>query len=388
MNKKIKKFSKTVLIITLVITLVSCVSILAKPVLVNAAQGLFGDLNADGKINSKDLSKLQKIILGKESYTALPEITPTPTATPKPTSTLKPTLTPTPTPIPTPTPYAFEFFNQRTCSIFHRVCCIGDSATSGHIDYGYASDGTLQVGVRLRRNEEYAWPAYMAKITGNEYINLGISGATALSWLECAEFDAEKKTIEVETSWSDKDPVSGNLVHGSFETTVKNTDGIQAYIIGLGMNDTVLEKTDEAGNTTEKLPLGKPEDIGTDAETFCGSYSKLIEKIHEVSPRAKIFVQTMHENMTDSRYDYNEAIKYIANYYSTREDDPISVHVLDLYQYRECYDAYSIDDDKLGGHWTAISYQQFAEILCRVWSEYINTHLSDFQDVHLIQSYD
>lgn len=373
MSIKIRKTIKiTAFILTVSLLLVS-IKIIARPMLVNAAVSLLGDLNTDGKVNSKDLSKLQRMILGMEIYTIAPQITPTPTPVP----------TPTPTPIPTPTPYVFEYFNSRTCSIFHRVCCIGDSATSGHIDYGYATDGTLQEGVRMRRNEEYAWPAYMEKITGNEYINLGISGATALYWLESAEFDAEDKTIKIKTSWSDKDPISGEIVHDSFEKKVEDTDKISAYLIGLGMNDTAYEKTDADGNPTVKLELGTSNDIGTDAKNFCGSYSRLIEKIHEVSPRAKIFVQTMHENMSDARYEYNEAVKYIANYYSTREEDPIPVHVLDLYQYKELYDADSIDDDKLGGHWTAISYQQFAEILCRIWSEYINTHLYDFKDVHL-----
>lgn len=44
----------------------------------------------------------------------------------------------------------------------------------------------------------------------------------------------------------------------------------------------------------------------------------------------------------------------------------------------------SIDADKFGGHWSPVSYQQFAELLSMIWSEYINTHVTEFQDVHLV----
>lgn len=312
--------------------------------------------------------------------------------------------------------------NHNTCSIFSRVCCIGDSATAGHIDCAYNSEGVLPTdldpdlnssSVQLRRNEKHAWPAFMAKSTGNEYINLGISGATALTWLNDAVFNNTDKTIYVKSSWlATGYDENGKLVTGAFETleektdtngetkyhivyerTVENTDTISAYLIGLGMNDTLNIGTEgnriDGGTGTPKLALCEDKDdpaadIGTGRETFYGKYSELIEKIHAVSPAAHIFVQTMHDNMNDRRVLYNEAIRYIANYYSTRENDPIPVHVLDLYKYQNLYNVDSIRNDKLGGHWSPISYQQFAENLKRVWSDYLNAHPSEFTTVHLI----
>lgn len=325
-------------------------------------------------------------------------------------------------------------FNQNTCSIFQRVVCIGDSATAGHIDYGYDSNGVLTRGIKTRRNERYAWPAFMAKLTGNEFINLGVSGATALSWfggqngdyelpqiwvpkeegylldsivqhngkkyfsqfynntfipgtieggdawalladpeINGATFDAENKLIAVSAWWSD------DGVEGSFVKTVTNTDTIDAYLIGLGLNDTMLNNGECA------LPLGTTEDIGNETQTFYGAYSHIIEKAHEVSPMAHIFVQTMHSNMSEERLAYNEAIRYIAQYYRERTESPISVHVLDLYEYGDLYEVDTIVNDKFeNGHWSAISYQQFAEILRHIWSEYINNNITAFQDVHLI----
>lgn len=354
------------------LALALCFTFILKPAIVNAAEEIFGDLNYDEAVNSRDISILQRIVLG--IYEAITTEPPSEKATPN----ASPTETPTEAPAKTPTPSFGPSFTLKTCSVFHRVCCIGDSVTAGHIEYGYAQDGTPAYGVRLRRNEDYAWPAYLAKITGNEYINLGISGATVYSWLESATFDSSINTIKVSASWKDKDPVSGEYVKDSFEMTVNDTDTIGAYLIGLGMNDTYL--TDGKCN----LPLGTIEDIGTDKETFYAAYSRLIEKIHEVSPQAKIFVQTMLENMSDERLEYNEAIRYIAKYYREKEQFPIPVHVLDLYNYRQLYKVDSIDDDKFGGHWSPVSYQQFAELLTMIWSEYINTHVTQFQDVHLV----
>lgn len=52
--------------------------------------------------------------------------------------------------------------NKNTCSIFARVCCCGDSYTSGHISI----DNTPATVT----NEHFAWPSFMARLTGNEYI--------------------------------------------------------------------------------------------------------------------------------------------------------------------------------------------------------------------------
>lgn len=252
-------------------------------------------------------------------------------------------------------------YNQNTCAIFQRVVCIGDSATAGHIDYGYDANGELSTSVKIRRNEAFAWPAFMAKLTGNEYVNLGISGATAETWLDRAVFDETNKTLTVTDSQT------------PFTETVTDTDKVHAYLIGLGLNDSALFDVE---TETPNLLIGSVDNIGTSANTFYGKYSQIIENIHRVSPKAKIFVQTMIDT-TLNRDNYNAAIKEIAEAYE-------NVHVLDWHAYKDLYEVNTIVNDHIGGHWTAISYQQFAEILRHIWSEYINGHISDFQDIHLI----
>ena len=78
---------------------------------------------------------------------------------------------------------------------------------------------------------------------------------------------------------------------------------------------------------------------------------------------------------------YNEAIRTIVETYK----DTYDTHLLDLYEYRNMYKNSSLTKDAVGGHYTAIGYQQFAEILCYIWSNYINNNIAAFQTVHTIE---
>ena len=218
--------------------------------------------------------------------------------------------------------------NKNTCSIFRKVVCCGDSLTAGYINIGNGVSAT---------NEDYAWPHYMSLLTGNEYINCGDSGADVWTWQT-----RERGLIKARAS------------------------GVaQAYLVGLGVNDASL------------VELGTIADIGTENETYYGGMSKIIRELNAISPKAKIFVQTM-PSTTASFEPYSQAIREIVEAYK----DTYPVHCLDLANYLSLYQTDSILGDSIGGHRTAIGYQQFAENLRYIWSEYINENISDFQDVY------
>jgi lysophospholipase L1-like esterase len=226
--------------------------------------------------------------------------------------------------------------NKNTCSIFARVCCCGDSYTSGHISFNN--------NPAVVTNENFAWPSFMARLTGNEYINCGQSGANVLTWQT-----SERGLLKAQ-----------------------KVGKVQAYIIGLGLNDI-------ATGTPRFVELGTTADIGTDAETYYGGLSKIIRELNAISPNAWIFVQTMPNDGLATQY--NKAIRDVvaacAGEYHT--------HLLDLYANRDLYQNTSLTGDRTGGHYTAIGYQQFAEILRCIWSEYINKNIAAFQNVHLIE---
>lgn len=233
-----------------------------------------------------------------------------------------------------------DSYNKYTCNIFKRVVCCGDSFTSGHM-----TDGN---GVVHPSNPDYAWPAYMGRLTGASWENCGVSGATTLSWLGHEDGLAKAKRLGL----------------------------AQAYVVGLMIND--------ATSTNNKIPLGTEADIvksvsESHANTYYGCLSKIIYELLAISPKAKIFVLTCPR--TGEPYaDYNAAVHDVAgSFYSTA-----SVHVLDLYSHRDKYRAGSLPYDAKDGHYTAIGYEQMAEIMRDIMSDYIHTNVARFQDVPFI----
>lgn len=235
--------------------------------------------------------------------------------------------------------------NQTTCRIFRKVCCCGDSYTAGYIyPAGYESAS--------RVNEDYSWVHYLGLITGNEYVNCGQSGANANTWLS-----SERGLAKAQAAGRS-----------------------QAYLVGLGINDS---SDDESRN----LPLGTAEDIDTDNVTYYGCMSKIVKQLWKISPDSHIFLMTCpdgkNNTYNEQRYDgYNQAVRDITEYYA---DKAPNVHCLDLAAKKEMFTYNkSLRADRVNSHYTALGYEQFAEILCRVWSEYLNEHPTLFADAAFI----
>ena len=220
--------------------------------------------------------------------------------------------------------------------IFRKIVCCGDSYTAGYISAG---------GQTSQFNENYSWPHYMATSSNNEYKNCGITGATCKTW--------------------QSNPY-GLAKAQSFGLT-------QAYITGFGINDS-------NPLVDVYLPVGTTSDVNYDNDTFYSQYAKLIRALHNISPDAHIFMQTCPDNDTSRYNPYNEAIRYIADLYH----DDYHTHCLDLVNYKDLYNKLSITQDHTNSHYSAIGYEQFAEILKIVMSDYIKSHISEFQTVAFI----
>ena len=227
--------------------------------------------------------------------------------------------------------------NRYTCKIFKKVVCCGDSYTSAYI---VDTNDTVH-----RENEEFAYPHYMATLTGNEWVNCGASGTNAQTW-QSSDRGLYKAQLSGKT---------------------------QAYILALMINDASTDPD-------RHLDVGTAEDIGTNTSTYYAQYSKIIRELATISPNAFIFLCTIPD--TSSQYtDYIDAVKVIYNAYK----NTYNVHLLDLYRYRVLYEMASLTGDKRSGHYTAIGYEQFAEIMSYVLSDYINTHVADFIDTAFIE---
>ena len=230
-------------------------------------------------------------------------------------------------------PESSEDTTKAECARFRRVCCIGDSFTAG---FTFDSRGNA-----TETNEDLAWPHYMSELTGCEYINCGKSGATAESWLYTPR-------------GLDKARQSGR---------------VDAYIIGLGLNDAC----DDPGL---RLEVGSAEDIGTETVSYYGSMSRIIREVHQISPDAYIFMQTIptgEDGTYDAkRYDpYNNAIREICAQY----EKEYNTRLLDLEKYKDRYiNNKVLHDNAIGGHYYPKGYREFALLLFDIWNEYLSGH--------------
>ena len=235
---------------------------------------------------------------------------------------------------------------NKTCKIFRRVACCGDSYTSGHI---VDSNGDAH-GV----NENYAWPHYMATLTGNTIKNFGSSGANVLTW-QTVDRGLPAVTTEAQRN-------------GKFD----------AFLIGLGIND--------SSDSQRHVDVGSESDVPspdasspTFADTYYGGLAHIVWQLHALSPDAHIFIQNLPRS-SSTVVPYNAAMAYIAEHYH----DAFNTHLLDLRSRMDLYSNSVLASDARSGHYTAIGYQIMSEALCQVWSDYINAHTTEFIDVAFI----
>ena len=223
-------------------------------------------------------------------------------------------------------------FTSNSYTIFQSVGCIGDSYTAGYVYVD--SEG---VGHEYK---DYSWPAVMEKASGNKYYNYGLSGANAKTWQSRGGFDRI------------------------------NNRKCQAYLIGLGIND--------SSDTGNALELGVTDDIGTDNDTFYAWYTKLIKRTHEINDKAYIICMTIGTKTSSTSEDYNEAIRNIVNSLATENN----CFLLDLHKYQSIYDN-NIGFDKYHGHYTPRGYAIMQKITAMALSDLINSN-NAFRTVYTV----
>ena len=230
-----------------------------------------------------------------------------------------------------------KIIGKKTFSIFKKVCCIGDSLMNGYI---MGSDGVA------RNDMAYSWVKYMETMTGADYVNCGISGANTRTWLT-SENGLAKAQIAANKA--------------------------QAYIIGLQINDANIG-----------MDVGTVSDIGTDADTYFGHTSKIIDEVFTINNDAHVFLLNQPKNYTGSHTPYMKAIEDIADYYQNNGTHEGQVHLISLLDEIDLFMSAGCADSKADGHYTPVGYEFVAEIMMFALSKYMNEHPMLFQDVNLI----
>lgn len=223
-------------------------------------------------------------------------------------------------------------------SVFRHVGCIGDSLASG--EAVYKKDDGSTGGKDLY---EYSWGQFLARMTGNTYYNWSKGG------LRCDTFLASSFAAEC------------------FDGNHK----CEAYIIGLGQNE-----------NNRKYPIGTVADINLEnyeenPATYYGNYGKIIQKIKEVQPKAKIFVLTDPLKSTETA-GYNAAVREIAEMYE-------NVYLVDLFTYGTAlYSSGFLYQQKRGGHYNAVGYFICGMIIATYVDWIIKKNPAEFREIEFI----
>ena len=221
-----------------------------------------------------------------------------------------------------------------------KVGAIGDSLASGECAYKLG-------GVdRLVDIYKHSWPQYMARMSGNAYINFSKGGMNTRTWLT-----NEK----------------------GYPLASQSENICDAYIIGLGVND---------ANNLGLEYLGTSNDIDTsdytnNEDTFYGNYAGIIQRMQELQPKAKFFLLTMPRTTTLYQ-TFNEAIRDIATILD-------NCYVIDLEEHASEFGTGSFDNlNARNGHFNAIAYNNIAIQISKLISKYMYENYTEFSQVEFI----
>lgn len=220
--------------------------------------------------------------------------------------------------------------------IFRTIGCIGDSLASGEFE-STGEDGKKG----YHDMYEYSWGQYIARTAGCKVYNFSRGGMTA------SEFNA-----------------SFEKVCGIWSTEKK----CQAYIIALGVND-LYGRNDEIGELGDFEKENKQ-------NTFAAEYEKIIRKIKEFQPKARIFLMTMPEGNEKAKLHSELLYKFAEIYEFT--------YIIDLAKYAPPYDAEFKKKYYLGGHMNPMGYMLTAKYVMSYIDYIIRHNLEDFKQVSFI----
>ncbi len=212
--------------------------------------------------------------------------------------------------------------NRFSFSAFKKFAVIGDSLSVG---YNWDSDTSQSSG----RNIPYSWGQALARLYGNECVNMGFSGADTTDWFTNPDY--------------------------GYVDLVKAGNKCQAYLIGLGVNDSVDAETKEAFKTR---------------------YQSIITAVKTVNADAKIFCFSM--TLSTNKDIKNEAIKeVVANNTNT--------YLVDIAgEYIDIFNTQYVRDYMLGNHYTAGGYVNIGMINGWIISEIMDKHADEFWNIFKI----
>lgn len=229
---------------------------------------------------------------------------------------------------------------------FSKIGIVGDSLAAGCTNY------TGGVGERM----EYSWGNVLKRKYGVDVTIFARGGHSTRSWL--ADTSGTYRGLGL----------------------ARSTGSLECYIIGLGVNDMASLGQSYLG-TIADVNIGSE---ASNADTYYGNYSKIIAELKAISPRCKIFCITMPNTAGGTpalRPSFVQAIKDVCALYD-------NVYVIDSYN-DDWYNQTPFTTTRKEAHYNAVGYQLVADHLYEAISNYINSNLSEFDDIQwIIENHD
>lgn len=232
-----------------------------------------------------------------------------------------------------------DTIKQDYLSSFLNVGVIGDSFASGSC--GVDNNGTTEI-IEFK---EHSWPQYLARKIGTNFINYTKGGFTAHKFVTNSEYGLLKIIEDA------------------------SINPCELYLIGLGINDSWAPNS-----------LGTIDDISTNNDTFYGNYSKIIDTIKNLHPKAIIICMTIPVvSPATNRNDFNTAIRNIYEHYSNN-----NVYLIDCANIND-YDSI-LRSHYRNGHLNALGYALSADIIHNAINQIIEENISNFNNIEIINT--
>lgn len=234
-------------------------------------------------------------------------------------------------------------------AIFRTLGCIGDSLASGEHE-------SLDENGKVGYNDyyEYSWGQFIARKCGLTAYNFSRGGLKAKTFF----------VLDEERKWLTKE------------------NACQGYIIALGVNDSSYmdETYSEGFGSIEDVDFN---DYHNNKDSFVGWYCRIIQKVREIEPKARIFVVTMpqieglDEKRATNRKKHHEFLLSLNKYFEF-------IYVIDLYEHDEIHNKEYSKKYNCGGHLSAIGYYHIAEQFWTYIDYIIRNNIDDFKQVGFI----
>lgn len=255
-----------------------------------------------------------------------------------------------------------DSLNDYYAAIFRKWGFIGDSLASGTLEY-YDENNVEQATADYSRS----WGADLCRIIGAEGYCFATPGQVTKGWVNDRSYIANR-------TWS----------------YAQQTENLkEVYTIALGLNDMYYRTredeyyhygalVDGEGNPTQvysdELVLANIDfnDYTNNAESFCGYYAGIIQRIRSVNPKCFFFCITMFDNPNGV---YNQIIRKISTLFD-------KVYLID-----PVADGITVQGWYQGGHLSALGYERAAKYNLNLINKVIAAHPSEFKGVEFILSH-